>query len=567
MTVRFIIIITSILLLLVARAEAESSKDVITLSLCKSYASGCTQAAEAIPACNRAVETGAAIRGSKDYLATAFYGRAKVWFCGRQYERAIDDATSALKLAPREAILYVARGQYRHAAGQLDDATADLDQALKLSPNDFEAFIQRSSVWRDKGDLPAALRDISRAIEINPLNSVALASRCDLLRITGSDLKKALADCDASVRINAYSADVLSTRCAVRLALNDNDGALEDCNEALRLDAKLIAPLVTRGKLREAQGRADLATADYKSAIRLTPDTTSEKTAVAAARERLAALSTAPATVANATPAAAGQPAVAPPVGNLATPSVSVMTKAPGTVPASRRIALVIGNSLYRNVAPLPNPVRDATMIAEQLRSVGFQSVTLAKDLTRDALVDTLRKFAIDSENADWALVYYAGHGIEVAGLNYLIPVDAMLASDRAVAFETVPLEQAMLAVEAARKLRLVILDACRDNPFAQQMTRTVASRSIGRGLGSVEPEAGTLVVYSAKHGQIAMDGEVNSPFVNALAKRMTTPNLDIRRMFDYVRDDVMEATQHHQQPFTYGSLPGGEDFYFLAGK
>jgi uncharacterized caspase-like protein len=215
----------------------------------------------------------------------------------------------------------------------------------------------------------------------------------------------------------------------------------------------------------------------------------------------------------------------------------------------------------------LPNPVRDATMIAEQLRSIGFQSVTLAKDLTRDALVDTLRKFAVDSENADWALVYYAGHGIEVAGLNYLIPVDARLASDRAVAFETVPLEQAMLAVEAARKLRLVILDACRDNPFAQQMTRTVASRSIGRGLGSVEPEAGTLVVYSAKHGQIAMDGEVNSPFVNALAKRMITSNLDIRRMFDYVRDDVMEATQRRQQPFTYGSLPGGEDFYFVAGK
>ncbi len=235
-------------------------------------------------------------------------------------------------------------------------------------------------------------------------------------------------------------------------------------------------------------------------------------------------------------------------------------------VPAGRRVALVIGNSAYKSVPFLPNPVRDATAVADVLRKVGFQSVTLVKDVTRDKLVEALRNFTKEADNSDWAMIYYAGHGMEIGGINYLIPVDAKLVSDRDVQFEAIGLEQAMSATEGAKKLRLILLDACRDNPFVNQMKRSVASRSIGRGLAQVEPDTGMLVVYSAKHGQVALDGEgTNSPFVSALVKRISMPQIEIRKLFDLVRDDVMATTGRQQQPFSYGSVPGSEDFYFLT--
>ena len=227
----------------------------------------------------------------------------------------------------------------------------------------------------------------------------------------------------------------------------------------------------------------------------------------------------------------------------------------------------MVGNSAYQTVPRLPNPRSDAELVAGALRAVGFQTVRLESDLAREKLIDALRAFGRDAESADWAVVYFAGHGVEVGGVNYLIPVDATVETDRDLQYEAVALEQVLGSVEAARKLRLVILDACRDNPFVRQMRRTVASRSIGRGLGPVEPEGGTLVAYAAKHGEVALDGEgTNSPFVAALAKRLPTPGMEINKLFRVVRDDVMAATGRKQEPFVYGSLPG-EDFFFVVGK
>jgi uncharacterized caspase-like protein len=231
-----------------------------------------------------------------------------------------------------------------------------------------------------------------------------------------------------------------------------------------------------------------------------------------------------------------------------------------------RRVALVIGNSNYQNVARLPNPIRDETIVADAFRRDGFQTVMVSSDLGRETFVHTLRDFATYADKADWAVIYFSGHGMEVAGVNYLIPVDAKLSSDRDLQFEAVPLDQVLAAVEGAKHLRLVMLDACRDNPFISQMRRSVTSRSIGRGLAPVEPEPGTLVVYAAKHGETALDGDgPNSPFASSLVKRMSTPGLEVRRLFDLVRDDVLALTDRRQQPFSYGSLPGSEDFFFVA--
>ncbi|MGI9464716.1 MAG: caspase family protein, partial [Aestuariivirgaceae bacterium] len=221
----------------------------------------------------------------------------------------------------------------------------------------------------------------------------------------------------------------------------------------------------------------------------------------------------------------------------------------------ARRVALVIGNSAYKHVSQLPNPRNDAADLGHTLQQVGFE-VELQNDLTFDALRRSLRDFSDRAAGAEMALVYFAGHGIEVDKHNYLIPVDARLKTDRDVPFEAVPLDFVLAAVEGAKNLRLVLLDACRNNPFAASMKVTSATRSIGRGLSRVEPTAGTLVSFAAKEGTTADDGEGrNSPYTSALISNLTQPGLEINFLFRKVRDHVVNATGGRQEPFTYGSL------------
>jgi uncharacterized caspase-like protein len=228
---------------------------------------------------------------------------------------------------------------------------------------------------------------------------------------------------------------------------------------------------------------------------------------------------------------------------------------------AEKRVALVLGNSAYRNVAQLTNPVNDSARIASTLKDAGFDIVDSRQDLPAAETRRALRDFADRARDADIAVVYYAGHGIEVDGANYLIPVDAKLERDTDVYDEALSLERVLIAIEPAKKLRLVILDACRDNPFSKTMKRTVASRAIGQGLAKVEPSApNVLIAYSAKAGSTAADGDgKNSPFTTALANHLATPGLDVRRAFGFVRDEVLKSTGNKQEPFVYGSL-GGED-------
>ena len=234
---------------------------------------------------------------------------------------------------------------------------------------------------------------------------------------------------------------------------------------------------------------------------------------------------------------------------------------------AEKRVALVLANSAYQNVAALPNPVNDGAMIAATLKEAGFDVVDSRHDLPALETRRALRDFADRARDADIAVVYYAGHGLEVDGTNYLIPVDAKLERDTDVYDEAFSLDRVLLAVEPAKQLRLVILDACRDNPFAKVMKRTVASRAIGRGLAKVEPTSpNTLIAYSAKAGSTALDGDKNSPFTTALAKHLTTPGLDVRRAFGFVRDDVLKNTGNRQEPFVYGSL-GGDDMPLVPIK
>jgi hypothetical protein len=224
-----------------------------------------------------------------------------------------------------------------------------------------------------------------------------------------------------------------------------------------------------------------------------------------------------------------------------------------------KRAALVVGNSAYQNVAKLANPVNDATAIAQMFKNAGFDSVTMRRDLGVLDFKRALREFLDTTQDADIAVVYYAGHGIQVGDTNYMIPVDARLATETDVQDETVSLDRIMQSLQPAKRLRLVLLDSCRENPFVNRMRVSKRARSLGRGLARVEPENNTLVAYAAKGGQVADDGPgEHSPFTSALLNHLAVPGLDVRLALGRVRDEVIKNTSNKQEPFVYGSI-GGE--------
>ena len=208
---------------------------------------------------------------------------------------------------------------------------------------------------------------------------------------------------------------------------------------------------------------------------------------------------------------------------------------------AEKRVALVVGNAAYQNASKLLNPGNDAKAIAAMLRAANFDEVALYANLGIRELRRAIKDFSDLARDADTAVVYYSGHGIEVNGINYLIPTDAVLDRDIDAPYEAYSLDNLLQVLEPARRLRLVMLDACRDNPFARSMKRTIGSRGMGRGLAPVEPTSvNTLIGFAAKAGSIALDGEgANSPYAAALLSNLATPGLDLRIAFEDDRRNV----------------------------
>ena len=242
-------------------------------------------------------------------------------------------------------------------------------------------------------------------------------------------------------------------------------------------------------------------------------------------------------------------------------------TVLPNAAHAQSRVALVVGNSAYQNVVALPNPLNDAGDIGAALRRLNFD-VTTITNARYDDMRRALIGFGQKARGSEIAIVYFAGHGMEIGGENYLIPVDAQLAGDLDVPNEAIGLQSLMRAVSNSAKLGLVILDACRNNPFLPKMQRTSLTRAAERGFARVEPSGNILVAYAAREGTTANDGSGrNSPFTNALLKNIETPGLEIGNLFRAVREDVMTATGNGQQPFVYGSLAKELIFLKPAGN
>jgi tetratricopeptide (TPR) repeat protein len=454
-------------------------------------------------------------------------------------DHAMADYNLVLQTHPKAGRALYNRGTLYLRKGALQSALDDFNEALKYASNTpllaYLAHAARGRVLTINKDFDGALADFSEAERIDPTRPRARINRCLAYTAMGQ-FDQALADCNSVIEKAPKDQFAVVSRAEAYLAKGDLDAALKDYNFVLDLNPNNVRAHTGRGQLFEKKHDMAQARADYRSAaFALTPyDNFETGIARQIARERLAAL----------------------------TP------QAPAAPDKVRRTALIIGNGAYMNARPLDNPPRDAKLIAAALKDVGFQTVTLSYDLTRDKFFEALRAFASDAEKADWAVVYYAGHGLEIGGVNYLVPVDARLAADKDAETEAVALEQVIAAVGGAHKLRLVMLDACRNNPFAPTMKQTMELKLVEKGFSDIEPAAGFMVVYAAKHGQTALEGDgVDSPFATAVARDIREPRVEVRKLFDLVRDDVWTASKHQQQPFTYGSPPGREDFYFVAVK
>jgi hypothetical protein len=230
-----------------------------------------------------------------------------------------------------------------------------------------------------------------------------------------------------------------------------------------------------------------------------------------------------------------------------------------------RRVALVIGNANYESATALNNPARDAALISAALRRAGFTTIDARSDLNLQGFQSALRSFAGNARGAEVALVYFAGHGMEANGQNWLLPIDARLRADTDLEFEAIRLESVLRSVEGAR-IRIVVLDACRDNPLTRTMRRYSPTRAVTRGLAGIEQDD-VLVMYAAAAGQTAADGTgVNSPFALALSRRLPETALELRLMAGKVRDDVLAATNGTQRPFISASMTG-EALYLVPGR
>jgi tetratricopeptide (TPR) repeat protein len=495
----------------------------------------------------------------------AYMSRAEVLIVEKSdLDGGLRDYDEAISLDAKNWKAYSARGEAMRLKGNLDQAMADHEEAVRLNPTP-ESFGNRALAWKAKGDLDRAIADYDDAILLNPNYAPAYAARGAILRLKG-ELDRSLADLDKAVSLNPKSATFLYLRGDTLRESGALDKAIADYDEALRLIPGLSAVYTTRGLAYEGKGDLAKARADFDKALKLpsVSDAETTKPAQEIAKSHIAALEAKEKAALEAKEKAALE-AKAMKAAEFSLANGGSLQ--PALADPGRRVALVIGMSAYASHSALPNAKRDAQAVAASLREVGFQTVVEGYDLDKRKLESTLQSFAQQTTTANWAVIYYAGHGIEIGGTNYLIPIDAKLATDRDVSFEAVSLDHVMLAADGAKKLHLVLLDACRDNPFARTMQRTASltSRSIvSRGLASIEPEAGTMVVYAARAGEVAMDGAGDhSPFAQALVNNFKKRGIEIRKLVDLIRDDVMKATDRHQLPFHYGTLPGDEDFYF----
>ncbi|MBB1092632.1 tetratricopeptide repeat protein [Rhodopseudomonas palustris] len=488
-------------------------------------------------------------------FAYAWRGVAKMRI--GKFDEAMSDFNEALKLDPRNAFALGQRGNAFFALRDNGKGLADVNAALEIDNTAAAPYAFRGMIYSDMGDQDKALADLTRAVKLNPNLPPAhggLGSVYSKLQ----EFEKSLAAYNRALELAPNTAAYLSGRGYVHFSLGEYDRAITDISQAIAINSRFARPYINRGRAYIATNNLSAAIKDFDEALKIEPKNITALLQRAQAFERSRDFAKAQADLQDALKLVPSHPVAAAGIERI---DAKMGATRPGTERTGGRIALVIGNSKYEAFDTLANPKRDAAAIADALGRSGFQNVKLLTDVNRDSLLAALKTFTDESKNANWSVVYFAGHGIELDGSNYLVPVDAKFENDANIPNEGVALDQVLNAVGAADKMRLVILDACRENPFAAEKK----SLSVGRGLARIEPESGTLVAFATKHGHYATDGSGdNSPFATSLVRLMDAPGLEINQLFRMVHDDVYASTAKKQEPFTYGQL-SAQGFYFKA--
>ena len=527
-----------------------------------------TPADRQIDACNKIIAR-KLVSGAE--LATVYFWRAVGWNKKGNYSQVIADATQALRMRGDRVTLYNLRGSAYFDKGEYDIAIADFNDALRIGPPSGIVYHNRGNAWLRKGDHAKALADYDQAIKVGPKDAYTYQNRGATKQALG-DLDGALIDINEAIRLNPALPSPYNNRAVIWRAKDDLDRAVADCSEAIRLakakapvnimtppGSVLISAYIQRGLAYEAKGDIARAREDYNATLEGVAPDAGSKANQATAKARLALLSD----------------AVAPPAPLQQTPALKTTPEQkPAAAPAStpspmasrgRRVALVIGNGAYAHVKALPNPPNDAHAIAKNLRDLGF-AVSEGIDLDREAMRKITRDFLLDAAHAQTALLYFAGHGVQVDGRNFLVPVDARLQPGINPIEIMIDMDTILAALDDQVRTNILIFDACRNNPMAGRVASAGPSRSIeAEGLASPSAPAagttlgaGTLIAFATAPGQVALDGEgANSPFSAALSRHIGTPGLEVQQMLTRVRAEVVAATKGKQVPWSNSSLLG----------
>jgi len=487
--------------------------------------------------------------------AELYNKRGNVYYSKGDYDLALVDYNRAVKLKPDFALAFLNGGNTRLVRGEYDRAIADYDKAISLNSNDADYYDKRAQAHYSKGDYDRAIADATRAIALDPTNATAFNSRSASFNFKG-DYERAIADATRAIELNPNSGFDFNNRGLAYLEKGEFSLAIRDLTRAVELIPQSANPYRHRGVAYLKTGKIDLARADLAKALELKPDYEDAKTALAELDQAEVSTKAAPpsetATTGQTAPEA--KAALAAPLPNLQL----------SAFPSGKRVALVIGNSNYRSVARLANPANDARLMANALKSLGFELIGggAQLDLDKASFDAAVQSFGNQLQGADVGLFYYAGHGLGLRGTNYLVPVNANPTREADVDFQMVDVEVALHQMEASgTKLNVVMLDACRNNPFGGRGLRTGSG-----GLSQMQAPQGTLISYATQPNSVAQDGtDGNSPYSRALAETIRKPGLDIFQSFNRVGVVVKKATGGSQQPWISISPIEGE-FYF-AGR
>lgn len=508
-----------------------------------------------------------------EQLATVYFWRAVGWNKKGDYAKVIADTTEAIRLQPNQAV-YNLRGSAYFDKGDYDIAIADFDDALKLGPPSGIIFHNRGNAWRGKGDYAKAVADYDLSIKADPKSAFSFQNRGISKQALG-DLDGAITDINQAIRLDPTLPQPLISRTSIWRAKGDLDRAIADSSEAIRLakekppvnimtppNSVLIAGYFHRALAYEAKGEYAHARDDYNATLAIVASDAGSKANQATAKVRLLLVTDAAAPIPRDAPSPMTQPTAAP------TPQQTSAAPTPSPAPAAHgtRMALVIGNGAYAHVKALPNPPNDARAVARSLRDIGF-TVAEGVDLDRATMQKMTRDFLRDAARAQVALVYYAGHGVQVEGRNYLIPVDVELKPGASMTEAMIDMDAIMAGLDDQVRTNILIFDACRNNPMAQQMASAGTDRAIQGASGLAAPTslgagatlgAGTLIAFATAPGQVALDGEgANSPFSAALSRHIGTPGLEVQQMLTRVRAEVVSSTKNKQVPWSNSSLLG----------